>query len=75
MDHALPGMDGRTASLVLRSDPETESIPIVMVTSRTSDDDVWQGYQSGVASYIAKPVNFDILEWEIKRVLGAAPAA
>jgi CheY-like chemotaxis protein len=74
MDQRMPGMDGRTASLVLRSNPDTEAIPVVMVTSCTTDDDVWRGYRAGVASYIAKPINLDVLEWEIERVLEPTPA-
>jgi len=75
LDQRMPGMDGRTVSLVLRSNPDTAAIPIVMVTSCTTDDDVWKGYRAGVASYIAKPINLDILEWEIERVLEVSPAA
>jgi two-component system, OmpR family, phosphate regulon response regulator PhoB len=75
LDHMLPGMDGLSVSHVLRSDPDTADIPIVMVTSRSGDADIWKGYQAGVASYVTKPVDLEILELEIDRLLEESPAS
>lgn len=75
MDQTMPEMDGRTASMALRSEPATATIPIIMVTSRSSDQDVWDGYQAGVASYLTKPVDLDLLEQEITRLLQARDRA
>lgn len=65
MDQTMPEMDGRTASVALRSEPATGTIPIIMVTLRSSDQGVWDGYQAGVASYLTKPVDLDLLQQEV----------
>jgi DNA-binding response OmpR family regulator len=71
MDQMMPEMDGRTASIALRSEAATAAIPIIMLTSRSSDQDVWDGYRAGVASYLTKPVDLDLLEQEINRLVHA----
>lgn len=71
MDQMMPEMDGRTATMALRSEAATAMIPIIMVTSRSSDRDVWDGYQAGVASYLTKPIDLDLLEQEVNRLVHA----
>ena len=68
LDCMMPVMDGIVAARVLREDAVTASVPIVMVTARVTDADVWRGYQSGVASYVTKPLDLDVLVQEIERL-------
>lgn len=68
LDCMMPVMDGIVAARLLREDAVTESIPIVMLTARVTDADVWRGYQSGVASYVPKPLDLDVLMQEIDRL-------
>lgn len=71
LDCMMPVMDGIVAARLLREDPLTDTIPIVMLTARVTDADVWRGYQSGVASYVPKPLDLDVLMQEIVRLCPA----
>lgn len=71
LDSMMPVMDGITAARMLREDSATRNIPIVMLTARASDADIWEGYQSGVASYVTKPLDLDVLQGELARISGA----
>ena len=43
----------------LKGDPQTQSIPVVIMTSSKEERDLIEGYKSGVNSYIQKPVGFE----------------
>ena len=60
MDVGLPIIDGITATRTLKADPRTAPIPIVMLTARSSTQDVVRGLEAGVQEYLAKP--FDVAE-------------
>ena len=60
LDVMMPKMDGLEVLTTLRDDPETATLPVVMLTARTSDTEVWEGWQAGVDYYITKP--FDLRE-------------
>lgn len=72
LDSMMPVMDGITAARQLREDPDTSAIPIVMLTARATDTDIWEGYQSGVASYVTKPLDLDVLQAELERFSNGA---
>ena len=55
LDVMMPGMDGMQVLDHLKLDPKTASIPVVMVTAKTQDEDVLAGYQSGAEYYVTKP--------------------
>ncbi len=72
LDSMMPVMDGLTAARELRSDPATAHVPIIMLTARVTDADVWHGYRAGVDSYIPKPLDLHVLQDEMARLgLGA----
>lgn len=58
LDLKLPRVDGLEVLRQLKSNPETASIPIVVLTSSSVDADIQGAYALGVNSYIIKPVNF-----------------
>ena len=43
----------------LRSEPRTQLLPVVVLTSSDEDRDVIEGYRLGANSYIRKPVDFN----------------
>ena len=43
----------------LRTEPQTQLIPVVILTSSVEEQDVIRGYKLGCNSYIRKPVDFD----------------
>jgi len=55
LDWMMPGMEGLEVVEVLRRDPDTAGIPIIMVTARDQAADVRRGLEAGVAAYLVKP--------------------
>ena len=54
----LPKVSGLEVLARLKADPQTRTIPVVMLTSSEEEQDVFRSYQLGVNSYIVKPVDF-----------------
>lgn len=69
LDLMLPGMDGLEVCRVLRSDPATRQIPIVMLTARTEESDVVAGLELGADDYITKPFRPRVLVARLRAVL------
>ncbi|NLH48598.1 MAG: response regulator [Myxococcales bacterium] len=61
MDIALPGMDGLSATRVLKAEPETNHIPIVAMTAHAMLGDKEKALAAGCNGYITKPI--DALEF------------
>jgi len=59
LDLNLPKIDDIEVLRRIKSDPRTQMIPVVVLTSSTEQKDVLDSYGLGVNSYIVKPVNFD----------------
>jgi DNA-binding response OmpR family regulator len=55
LDVMMPGMDGYQVLEQLRRDHADLPLKVVMLTARTSDADIWQGWTSGVDYYMSKP--------------------
>jgi two-component system response regulator len=59
LDLKLPKVDGLEVLRRLRADQGTRSLPVVILTSSTEEQDLLKGYGLGANSYIRKPVDFD----------------
>ena len=57
MDVGLPGMDGLTASAILRNDAATHHINVVVVTAHAMQGDEDKAMAIGCAGYITKPID------------------
>jgi two-component system, OmpR family, alkaline phosphatase synthesis response regulator PhoP len=69
LDLMLPGIDGVEICKVLKNNPETSTIPIIMVTAKGEETDVVLGLELGAEDYIVKPFSPRVLMARIKTVL------
>ncbi len=56
LDAVMPGMDGFTVARTLKADFATQAIPIVFMTGLTDTEHVVEGFASGGADYVTKPI-------------------
>ncbi len=66
MDLSLPVLDGIAATRIIRQDPRTTCVPIVMLTAHTEKEFRERAYDAGCSNFIGKPVDFDVLETLIR---------
>jgi CheY-like chemotaxis protein/anti-sigma regulatory factor (Ser/Thr protein kinase) len=57
MDISLPGMDGLTATKVLKSNPVTAHVPVVALTAHAMKDDESKAREAGCDAYLLKPID------------------
>ena len=68
LDVMMPYMDGFEVLQNLRRNPTTRDIPVIMLTAKAQDADVFKGWQSGVDCYLTKPFNpMELLSF-VKRI-------
>ena len=72
MDMMMPKMDGLTACHVIRNDPATKSIPVIMVTAIGFELNIKLSEQMGAAGYVTKPFSPQNLLNTIAQVLATA---
>ena len=68
LDVMMPYMDGFEVLQNLKKDPQTRDIPVIMLTAKAQDADVFRGWQSGVECYLTKPFNPMELIAFVKRI-------
>lgn len=60
LDIMMPGIDGFEVLARLRNEPRTEKLPVILLTAKTEDRDMFEGWKKGADEYVTKP--FDPLE-------------
>ena len=69
LDVTMPDMSGWEVLTLLKADPKTASIPVIMCTARDGPEDIEQSFQRGAQSYIIKPVDFPKLMQKVSAIL------
>ena len=70
LDVMMPGLDGLEVLRRMKEDPETEPIPVIMLTAKSEADDALEGYDRGAQWYLSKPVDPEELLTFVNNVLG-----
>jgi len=67
LDWIMPVMDGRRAVELLKADPVTRAIPILMLTTHSHDEDRIVALRAGVVDFLTKPFDARELVARIER--------
>lgn len=59
LDLNLPKKDGREVLAEVKENPDLKSIPIIILTTSQSDEDVIKSYKLQASCYVAKPIDLD----------------
>ena len=71
LDLGLPGMNGFELLKQLKESPETEAIPVVVLTAWNSTDDKLRGFDLGAVDYLTKPFESSELRARLRSALRA----
>ena len=69
MDLDLPYLDGLGATAKIKSVPDLEKLPIIALTSKTSERERERALVAGCDGYIAKPINAETFPDQVKKYL------
>jgi CheY-like chemotaxis protein/phosphoribosyl 1,2-cyclic phosphodiesterase len=76
LDYKMKGMDGMAVVQALRSNPATQSLPVLMLTSMADEPSTRAGFDAGVTDYVTKPFSIPQLTARVRACLARTqPAA
>ncbi len=68
-DVMMPGIQGDDFCRMVKSNPDTSGIPIILLTAKTNHESIVTGLQKGADDYIAKPFNTEILKLKVRGLI------
>jgi two-component system, chemotaxis family, chemotaxis protein CheY len=68
-DLNMPNMDGYNLIRSIRSSGNYNELPIIILSSLSSEDDIKEGMESGANSYLVKPFNAKRVQYEVSKYL------
>ena len=71
VDLNMPNMDGLEFTRQVRESGLYRDLPIIMLTTESSEKDREQGLAAGVNTYLVKPVSAEILNYKVRALLDA----
>jgi twitching motility two-component system response regulator PilH len=74
MDVVMPGSSGFQVTRALNRDPATQSIPVILCTSKSTETDRIWGLRQGARDYVTKPVDGEILLAKIAELVRSKDA-
>src|SRR5213078_2307412 len=75
LDIMMPRLDGWMTASLLRRNPETSTIKVVLITARAQEDDKTRGKQIGVDAYLTKPFDPSEMIRVVRELAGHPPIA
>ncbi len=70
MDIVMPDMNGFKATREISKNPDTSSIPVIMMSSKDQETDMEWAKRQGATDYLVKPVSSDDLLAAVDKLLG-----
>ncbi len=70
-DVMMPNMDGNMLCSKIKSNVNTNHIPVILITAKTRDEDKLEGLETGADLYVTKPFNLDILRRNIANLIAS----
>ncbi|NDJ53188.1 MAG: response regulator [Chloroflexi bacterium] len=61
LDVMMPGMNGMEVLTVIRDNPDTAELPVIMMTALDETTDMVRGFELGATDYVTKPAQFEVL--------------
>ncbi len=68
-DVMMPSVDGHEMTRRLKDNPDTDAIPVIMVTARAGTEEEVKGLQVGADDYVTKPFDPDVLQQRVEGVV------
>lgn len=68
-DWNMPNMDGLSLVKAVRSNSDTKTVPIIMVTTEAAKTEIIEAIKAGVNNYVVKPFTQDVLKQKIEQVI------
>jgi two-component system phosphate regulon response regulator PhoB len=73
LDLMIPEISGYEVCSILRENPKTKNIPIIILTARGAEEDIVKGLESGADDYITKPFSPKVLLARVNAVFRRVP--
>ncbi len=68
-DLNMPNIDGLRLIRTIRKEPEYKDLPIIILSSLSTDEDIRAGLEAGADSYLVKPFNTKRIQYEVTKYL------
>ncbi len=69
-DVLMPNKNGWELLKAVRTNPKTKDMPVILLTAKNEDADMFQGYELGASYYITKPFTKDQLLFGLNLMFG-----
>ena len=69
LDLMLPGIDGLEVCKILKRNPKTNQMRVIMLTAKSEESDIITGLELGADDYITKPFSAKVLVARVRRVM------
>jgi two-component system phosphate regulon response regulator PhoB len=69
LDYKMTGMDGLAVTKTLRAKPETQPLPVLMLTAMTDEPSTRASFEAGVTDYVTKPFSIPQLTARVRACL------